>query len=39
MIDVLFLYQLALQKGVEVHTGEKVNAISFENNVHTIRDR
>lgn len=30
------LYKLALQKGVEVHTGEKVNAISFENNVHTI---
>ncbi len=30
------LYQLALQKGVEVHTGEKVNAITFENNVHTI---
>jgi flavin-dependent dehydrogenase len=30
------LYQLALQKGVEVHTGEKVNAISFENNIHTI---
>lgn len=30
------LYQLALQKGIEVHTAEKVNAISFENNVHTI---
>ena len=30
------LYHLALQKGVEVHTAEKVNAINFENNIHTI---
>jgi flavin-dependent dehydrogenase len=29
------LYHLALQKGVEVYT-EKVNAINFENNAHTI---
>jgi flavin-dependent dehydrogenase len=30
------LYQLALQKGIKVYAGEKVNALSFENNVQTI---
>jgi flavin-dependent dehydrogenase len=30
------LYQLALQKGVEIFTCEKVNAVNFESNVHTI---